>query len=274
MRIGIIGAGHVGEALARRLGEVGHGVRVANSRGPDTLRDFAHRTGAEPVRVEEAASDADVLILAVPLHRVRDLPKTAFETLPRSAVVVDTANYQPRLNGAVAEIGDALTESAWVSGQLGVPVIKAFNSMTAHSMAHRGRPKGARDRVAVPVAGDDPKARATVMGLVEELGFTAFDAGPLAESWRQQPGQPAYATDPSPAELPLLLRRADRQAAPRNRDKAMELMARLPPGFPVPQLVRVARLFAGLDRLDPRSWLALARLGGAMLRSRRSVAGS
>lgn len=270
MRIGLIGTGNVGEALAKRLVAVGHSVKAANSRGAHSLAAFAGKTGAQPADVAEVTSGVDLLILAIPIERVRDLPKRLFDSLSEFTVVLDTANYQPLLNGRIPEIDQGLAEAAWVSSQLGVPVVKAFNSMTAYSMGHYGRPKGAQDRIAVPVAGDHARSRALVMRLVEEIGFTAYDAGPLAESWRQQPGQPAYATDPSAKELPALLKRADRQQAPKNRDKAMALMAKLPAGFPMPDLVRVARLSVGLDKLKPSAWLAMLRLVVAMARSKPS----
>ncbi len=265
--IGIVGAGNVGEALAKRLVELGYPVKVANSRGAESLREFAGRTGAKAVNLTEVSSDVDILIIAIPLQKVRDLPESLISSLPQGSVVVDTGNYIPQLNGVIEEIEQGLPETAWVSGQLGVPVVKAFNSLTAFSLANGGTPKSAANRIALPVAGDDAGARAVVMELVEELGFTAFDAGPLAESWRQQPGQPAYATDPTGKELLILLGRADRKAAAGKRDQAMQIMAKLPPNYPVPDLVRAGRFTNGLDRLSPRTWLAMLRLGFA-LRSR------
>ncbi|WP_322101872.1 NADPH-dependent F420 reductase [Paraburkholderia sp. J41] len=265
MQVGIVGAGNVGEALARRLVDAGYRVRVANARGAASLVDFARRTGAEAVNIEDVAASANILILAVPIQRVVDLPKSLFVGRSHSMVVVDTANYVPSLVGTINEIDAGMPESEWVSRQIGVPVVKAFNSMTAYSMAHGGRSKAASDRIAVPVAADDPQARAMIMVLVEQLGFTGFDAGPIAQSWRQQPGQPTYATDPTVVELPGLLNRADRKRAPANRDKAMKLMAKLPADFPVTDLVRVARLSVGLDKLNPRSWLAMVRVGLASL---------
>jgi hypothetical protein len=106
------------------------------------------------------------------------------------------------------------------------------------------------------------------MTLVEELGFSAFDAGPIAESWRQQPGQPAYCTDPTAKELPLLLKQADREKAVRYRDKAMRIMAKLPSNYPAEQLVRVSRFSMGLDRLKAANWLTMLGLGVAVLRSK------
>jgi len=217
---------------------------------------------------QRISSGVDVLIIAIPLEKVRELPPSVIVSLPRGSVVVDTGNYILQLNGVITGIDEGLPETAWVSRQLGVRAVKAFNSITAFSLANGGRPKSAADRIALPVAGDDPGARTAVIDLVEELGFTAFDAGPLADSWRQQPGQPAYATDLTANELPIMLARADRHAAARRRDLAMQIMAKLPPNFPVPDLVRAGRLMNGLDRLSPRSWLAMLWLAIAMASER------
>ncbi|WBO21528.1 NADPH-dependent F420 reductase [Sphingomonas abietis] len=267
--VGIIGAGHVGESLASRLVETGHRVKVANSRGPDSLGAFAQRTGAEAVAIADIALDVDVLMIAIPMARIGDLPKTVIASLPKGAIVVDAGNYYPLRDGAIAEIDAGLIESQWVSRTLGVAVIKAFNNIIASLLASSGRPEGDPCRIALPVAGDDPKARAAIMAIVERLGFSAVDAGPLSESWRQQPGQPAYCTDPTCDELPLLLQRADRAKAPQGRDRASRILAKLPDDYPAEQLVRVSRMFVGLDRAKPGNWLAVLRLGLALLRAGR-----
>jgi predicted dinucleotide-binding enzyme len=265
-QIGLIGAGHVGRALAQRLVELGHRVQVANSRGPQSLQAFAQQTGAQAVAVEHVAHHVDLLILAIPLGSVRPL-QSVLQAVPVGVPVVDTGNYIPERDGVIAALTQGLPETAWVAQQLGRPVVKAFNSIMAASLAANGQPNGNRDRIALPVAGDDAVARTAVMALVEELGFTAFDAGPLADSWRQQPGQPAYCTDPTLAELPSLLARANRQKAAATRDQAMKLLAKLPPSFPAQELVRVSRLTNGLGRWQPRNWWALLRLGLALLRA-------
>ena len=196
MKIGIIGAGNIGGALARRFKELGHEVSVANSRGPDTLREVEAETGASPVTVHEAARGKDVVVVTIPQSNVPRLPKDLFEGVADDVVVIDTGNYYPRQrDGRIAAIEDGMPESAWVAQQLGRPVVKAFNNIYASHLRDRGQPPGAPGRIALPVAGDDEAAKSTVMRLVEELGFDAVDAGPLEESWRQQPGTPVYAAD-------------------------------------------------------------------------------
>ncbi|GBQ99254.1 hypothetical protein AA23498_3443 [Acetobacter nitrogenifigens DSM 23921 = NBRC 105050] len=265
MQIAIIGAGHVGSALASTLGLAGYQVVVTNSRGKESLSDFTRRTGAVARDMRDIAQGADVLIIAIPLCRLPDLPASVIADLPAHAVVVDANNYYPARDGRIAAIDGGQVESDWVALQLGRPVIKAFNNIIADRLAHRGRSTGVADRVALPVSGDDPAARRTIMAIVNAIGFEPFDAGTIDESWRQQPGQPAYCTDPTVGELRDLLHRADRQAAIRNRDQGARLMAKLPPDYPSDQLVRVARFFVGLDRLEPAAWAALFRLGIAVL---------
>ena len=193
MDIGIIGSGQIGGTLTRRLTELGHHVTVANSRGPESLKDLAAETGATPAAVEQAAGAKDIVIISIPEAAVPELPIDALKKT--SAIIIDTGNYYPARDGQMTEIEGGLTESEWVSQVIGRPVIKAFNNIAAHNLATRGVPAGTAGRIALPVAGDDPGAKETVMSLIEELGFDAVDAGTLADSWRQQPGTPVYAQD-------------------------------------------------------------------------------
>jgi 8-hydroxy-5-deazaflavin:NADPH oxidoreductase len=196
MKIGIIGAGQIGGTLTRRLRALGHDVSVANSRGPESLTDLARETGAKAVPVNQAARGADIVIVTIPERNVPRLPKGVLDEAAPGAVVVDTGNYYPRQrDGRIDGIESGATESRWVSQQLGRPVVKAFNNIYAQHLMDRGRPAGTPGRVALPVAGDDPAAKTTVMRLIDQLGFDAVDAGSLDESWRQQPGTPVYGTD-------------------------------------------------------------------------------
>lgn len=195
MRIGIIGAGNIGGALARRLTGLGHEVAVANSRGPETLRDLAAETGATAVDVRDAARARDLVVVTIPERNVPDLRDDLFADAD-GLVVVDTGNYYPRQrDGRIAAIEDGTPESRWVEQQLGHPVVKAFNNIYAQHLQDGGRPAGTPGRIALPIAGDDEAAKQTVLALVEELGFDGVDADGLDGSWRQQPGTPVYTTD-------------------------------------------------------------------------------
>jgi predicted dinucleotide-binding enzyme len=196
MKIGIIGAGQIGGTLTRRFTALGHQVFVANSRGPETLDGLAAETGAKAVTVKEAAHAGDVVIVTIPEAKIRNLPKDLFTGVPEGVVVVDTGNYYPRQrDGRIEEIENGLTESRWVSKQLGRPVVKVFNNIYAQHLLERGEPQGTPGRIALPVAGNDKTAKQIVLRLVDQLGFDGVDAGGLDESWRQQPGTPVYAAD-------------------------------------------------------------------------------
>lgn len=212
MKIGIIGAGHIGASLARRLSALGHDVSIANSRGPQTLAGLAAETRANAVTVREAARGKDLVIIAIPEKAIRDLPTDLFPRRDR-AVIVDTGNYYPKRDGRIAAIEDGTPESQWVSQQIGRPVVKAFNTMYAQHLLERGRAADQPGRLALPVAGDDQKAKDVVIRLIDDLGFDAVDAGTLAESWRQQPGTPVYAKDldAERAQAALAAARRERQ---------------------------------------------------------------
>jgi predicted dinucleotide-binding enzyme len=210
MKVGIIGAGMIGGTLARRLAALGHDVALANSRGPEAIRELASEIGVRPVTAREAARSGEIVVITIPERAIVDLPKDLFAGVPDDVVLIDTGNYYPVRDDRIAAIDDGQLESAWVAERLGRPVIKAFNNIGFKSLLEKGRPKGASDRIALPVSGDPPAAREKVMQLVEDLGFDAVDAGSLEESWRQQPGTPAYAQDLQAARLKAALASADR----------------------------------------------------------------
>jgi 8-hydroxy-5-deazaflavin:NADPH oxidoreductase len=196
VRVGIIGAGQIGGTLARGFASLGHDVSIANSRGPASLAELAKETGAKPVAVEDAARAGDVVIVTIPMKNIPRLPAGLFDGVPEDVVVVDTGNYYPQQrDGRIDAIERGTTESQWTSDQLGRPVVKAFNNIYARHLLERGKPKGASGRIALPVAGDDRRAKEVVIGLLDQLGFDGVDAGGLDESWRQQPGTPVYGTD-------------------------------------------------------------------------------
>lgn len=196
MNIGIIGAGQIGGTLTRKLSALGHQVFVANSRGGNSLDALTKETGAKAVTVKEAARAGEIVVVTIQEPRIKDLPKDLFDGVAADVVVIDTGNYYPQQrDGAITEIEAGTLESVWVSQTLGRPVVKAFNNIYAQSLAEKGMPGGTPGRVALPVAGDDPKSKRRVMELIDTLGFDPVDAGPLAESWRQQPATPVYCAD-------------------------------------------------------------------------------
>jgi 8-hydroxy-5-deazaflavin:NADPH oxidoreductase len=221
LKIGIIGAGNIGSTLARKLVTSGHAVKLANSKGPETIAKLAHDIGATAVRAEDVVKDVEVLILSIPFAAYPTLADLVKE-VAAGVLVIDTSNYYPFRDGAILDVDAGMPESVWVSEQIKRPVIKAWNAALAATLADRGRPAGEAGRIALPVAGDDAGAKATAMRLVEETGFDALDAGSLATSWRQQPGTPAYCTELGTAELTAALQAADQSRAADNRDRLIK----------------------------------------------------
>jgi 8-hydroxy-5-deazaflavin:NADPH oxidoreductase len=211
MRVGVIGAGSMGKTLAGHLAKLGHHVAIANSRGPETLAGLAAEIGATPVSVVDAVKAVEVVIIAIPTKAVAALPTALFANVPASVVVIDVGNYHPELrDGRIDAIDQGMLDSQWVAHQIGHPVIKAFNNILAKSLLEKGAPRGTRGRIALSVAGDSPDAKATVLRLVDDLGFDAVDGGDLDNCWRQQPGTPAYCRDLDAAALRQALAEPDR----------------------------------------------------------------
>src|SRR5882724_1453059 len=211
MRIGVIGAGSMGGILARRLAVRGHHISIANSRGPESLAVLAAEVGAMPVSVIDAAQAGEIVIIAIPTKAVAELPRALFANAPSSAVIIDIGNYHPELrDGRIDAIDRGMLESRWVAQQIGRPVIKAFNNIFAKSLLEKGLPSEVKGRIALPVAGDSLDDKAAVLHLVGELGFDPIDGGDLDNSWRQQPGTPAYCRDLEAAALRCALAKADR----------------------------------------------------------------
>jgi 8-hydroxy-5-deazaflavin:NADPH oxidoreductase len=211
MRIGLIGAGAIGRTLASHLAKLGHQVSIANSRGPDSLTALAAEIGAKPVSVVDAANAGEIVIISIPTKAIADLPRELFANVPSSVVVIDTGNYHPELrDGRIGAIDLGMLDSQWVAQQIGRPVIKAFNNIFAKSLLEKGVPKGTMGRIALSVMGDSLDAKATVLRLVDDLGFDPVDGGDLDASWRQQTGSPAYCQDLDAARLRRALAEADR----------------------------------------------------------------
>lgn len=210
----------IGGTLAKKLAGLGHEVAIANSRGPETLRELAADLGATAVTAEEAARGREIVVVTIPQRAVTDLPKDLFAGVPDDVVVIDTGNYYPSRDGSIPALEHGQPESVWVANHLGRPVVKAFNNIYFQSLGAKGTPKGTDGRIALPIAGDPPEARAKVMRLVDELGFDPIDAGGLEDSWRQQPGTPCYTHDLDTAKLNEALAAAERSRIPEYRKAA------------------------------------------------------
>ncbi len=190
MRIGIIGAGHIGRAVATLAVRHGHEVTISNSRGPETLAGLARELGCAPGSAEQAATFGDVVLIAIPLRNHSAIPAG----LLAGKIVVDADNYYPDRDGHIAALDNQeITTSELLAQQLPSSMImKAFNAILAKQIETDARPSGTAGRRALPITGNDTEARRLVAGLLDQLGFNVVDVGPLSESWRFERARPTY----------------------------------------------------------------------------------
>ncbi|MES9769886.1 NAD(P)-binding domain-containing protein [Priestia megaterium] len=221
MRFGIIGAGPIGSIISKKLVRNGHDVKIADARGIERLE--GKELAGTPVRVEDAIKNIEVLIISLPIKAMPSI-RNIIDQVEEEVIIVDTSNYYPFRDGKIEEIENGVVESVWVSNQLGRPVIKAFNNILAYTLENEGASEDSTGRIAMAVAGNDPSHKQVIMDVVHELGFDAVDSGSLSDSWRQQPGTPAYCTELTKDELTKALKKADKEKSPLLRDKVIERM--------------------------------------------------
>lgn len=217
MKIGVLGAGTIGSTVARKLSAAGHDVKVANSRGPETIDPQILVSGARAVGADEVVQDIEVLVSSIPLNRMAGVAPL-LRRISDDAVLIDTSNYYPARDGRIAAIDDGQVESVWVSEMLGRPVAKTWNAIGSGSLATKGTEKGSPARIAIAVAADRDRDREVAMGLVNDTGFDPFYSGSITDSWRHQPGSPAYSTNLSHEEIEVALALAERDRIPNRRD--------------------------------------------------------
>ena len=222
MRFGIIGAGSIGSIISKKLVKNGHDVKIADARGIEHL-EGKELTGT-PVRIEDAIKNIEILIISLPTKAMPSI-RNIIDQVGEEVIIVDTSNYYPFRDDEIEEIENGMVESVWVSNQLGRPVIKAFNNLLAYTLENEGTCEDSSGRIAMAVSGNDPSQKQVVMDVVYELGFDAVDSGSLSDSWRQQPGTPAYCTELTKDELMKALKKANKEKAPLLRDKVMERFA-------------------------------------------------
>jgi len=198
--VGFIGSGMLGGTVARLSVAAGHDVVLSNSRGPGTLREVVSDLGplARAATADDAARAASIVVVAVPLKAVRSVPVEPMG----GKVVIDASNYYPQRDGHLADLDTGrLTSSELLQRRLPAsPVVKAFNNIFYRHLGSLARPPGAPDRSYLPIAGDDDQVKELVTLFLDSIGYGGIDAGPLAEGWRQQPGEPAYGAPYGPFE--------------------------------------------------------------------------
>jgi len=190
--VGLIGSGHIGSTVAKLAVDAGYDVVLSNSRGPETLAELAAGLGprARAATGQEAAAAGDLVLVSVPVKAYGSLPALALA----GQTVLDTGNYYPPRDGQIPDLDDgSSTVSEYLARHIpGADVVKVFNNIFFKHLLNLPRPASAADRSALPIAGDSELAKATVTAFLDSIGYDTVDGGPLAESWRQQAGMPAY----------------------------------------------------------------------------------
>jgi len=190
--VGFIGSGMIGGTVARLSVAAGHQVVLSNSRGPETLKDLVEELGplASAATAEQAAEAGDLVVVSIPVKAYPSVPGGPLA----GRTVLDTGNYYPQRDGQIAALDDgSLTSSGLLQRDLPQSkVVKVFNNIFFKHLRSLARPHGAADRSALPIVGDDEAAKAAVAAFLDSIGYDTVDAGPVADSWRQEPGTPAY----------------------------------------------------------------------------------
>jgi predicted dinucleotide-binding enzyme len=207
LRLGIVGAGKLGTTIARAAVAAGYDVAMSGSGPADDIALTVEvlAPGARPVTTDEVVRHADIIILAVPTHRFRELPRDLFE----GKVLVDAMNYWEPVDGADDELAAAADGTSTVVQQRfpSARVVKSLNQLGYHELDESRHPRGAPDRIAIGAAGDDRPAVGAVMRLIDRLGFDAVDAGPLENGLALEPDGSPFAVTYSAGELADLVAR-------------------------------------------------------------------
>lgn len=190
--IGIIGSGNIGSNVARAAVAKGYDVVISNSRGPDSLQGLVSELGkhARAGTTEEAVAAGDMVLIAIPLISVTDLPVEPFE----DKIILDANNYYPERDGRIETLDkNETTTSEIVQSHFPYShVVKTFNSIPAKHILRDGLPAGDPNRRALPIAGNAAGAKDQVAHFLNDLGFDVLDLGDLSESWRVERDTPSY----------------------------------------------------------------------------------
>jgi 8-hydroxy-5-deazaflavin:NADPH oxidoreductase len=191
-RLAVLGAGHVGPVIARLAIKAGYPVAIATSGDPDDIALITELVipGAQARWAADAMADADIVVLAIPLHRFLDLDPG----LLNGKIVVDAMNYWPASDGVLKPFEDGGSSETVARRLAGSAVVKALNHIGYHELEDRARPAGAPDRQAAGVAGDDPATVAAIAGLVDRVGYDPVRLANLGAGRVLQPGGPVFGT--------------------------------------------------------------------------------
>jgi predicted dinucleotide-binding enzyme len=205
-RIAVLGAGHSGPAIARAAVEAGYQVTIAASADPHEIALITQVLvpGAEPRWAADAVADADVVILAIPIHKFAGFDPA----LVAGKLVVDVMNYWPPVDGVQAIFEDRQRGSSEIVQErlAGSAVVKTLNHLGYHDLDEARRPAGSPERHALGVAGDDPKAVAIVAEIVERIGFDAVRLDNLRAGRLFEAGGPVFGASLRRAEFERAVR--------------------------------------------------------------------
>ena len=208
LRLGIVGAGKMGTTVARAAVATGYDVAIAGSGPADDIALTVEvlAPGARAATTEEVVGHADIIVLAVPTHRFRELPADRFD----GKILVDVMNYWEPVDGEDPELAGAGTGTSVVVQEHfpSARVVKSLNQLGYHELEENRRPDAAPGRIAVGAAGDDRMAVRAVMGLIDRLGFDAVDAGPLENGVALEPDGSPFAITYTSDELRDLISRS------------------------------------------------------------------
>ena len=188
-RLAVLGAGHVGPVIARLAIKAGYPVAIATSGDPEDIALITELIipGAQPRWASDAVADADIVVLAIPLHRFGDIDPTLLD----GKLVVDAMNYWPASDGVLSAFEHGGSSEIVARRLTGSTVVKALNHIGYHELEDRARPAGARAGLR-GVAGDDPAAAAAIAGLLDRIGYDPVRLESLRAGRVLQPGGPVF----------------------------------------------------------------------------------
>jgi predicted dinucleotide-binding enzyme len=206
-RLGIVGAGKAGTAFARAAVAGGYDVAISGSGSAERIELIVEvlSPGARALSTDEVVRYAGLIVLAIPMHRFRELRRDLFA----GKILVDAMNYWDEIDGVdeqfeTAPAGTSMLVQEWFSS---ARVVKSLNHLGYFKFEKSRRPRGTPGRVGMAAAGNDPAAVAEVLQLIDTLGFDAVDAGNLEAGLALQPGGPIFGAGHSAKELSNLLSR-------------------------------------------------------------------
>jgi predicted dinucleotide-binding enzyme len=203
--IAVLGAGHVGPVIARLAIKAGYPVSVATSGDPEDIALITELLvpGAQPRWASDAVASAEIVVLAIPLHRFVDIDPS----LLSGKVVVDAMNYWPASDGVMSAFEDGGSSEIVAARLTNSTIVKALNHIGYHELEHWARPVGAPDRKAAGVASDDAAALAATAPLLDRLGYDPVELASLRAGRALEPGEPVFGSVLTRAEFERAVRR-------------------------------------------------------------------